>query len=262
MTLYLHEMKQNLKSFLIWLLSVGGMCFGCILLYSSVEGSLSDMGDLFSQMGPMSEMLGMDKISISTMTGYYATEIAMIHSLGGAMFAAILGSNLLSKEEFGHTIEFLAAFPISRGKILIRKYAALVSLLAVFQGLCTGSYLIGYVIMEEEIDWEHMLTLCGLQGLLFWEMGTLCFAISAFSKRNRMGAGLGLALLFFAADLMCRIVPAIENLKYLTPFYYCNASDVFTDTEIPVGCIVIGVVFTAAALGAGWKRYLTKDFGA
>lgn len=262
MRLYLQEIKMNLKAFLIWALSVGGMCFGCILLYASVEESLMEVGDLFAQMGAMSTVFGMDRLSISTMTGYFATEISMLHALGGAMFAAVLGSNLLSKEEFGHTIEFLAVLPISRGKILGRKYLALLSCLTAFQGMCTAAYLVGFGIMEEEIPWEHMGVLAGTQLLLFVEVGTCCFCLSAFSKRNMLGAGLGLALLLFAADMMCRIVPAIEKLKYITPFYYCNAADIFTDTGIPAGCFAAGIGIALGALILAYRRYLGKDFSA
>ena len=88
MTLYRHEMKMNLKSLIIWTLCVGGMCFGCILLYTSLEDSLQEIADVYANMGAMSTALGMDKMSLATLTGFYATEIAMMHGLGGAMFAA------------------------------------------------------------------------------------------------------------------------------------------------------------------------------
>ena len=64
--------------------------------------------------------------------------------------------------------------------------------------------------------------------LMQLEVGTVCFFLSACVKKNIMGAGLGLTLVLFAADMMCRIVPAIEDLKYITPFYYANAADIFT----------------------------------
>ena len=112
MVIYKHEMKLNYKSLFIWTLTVGILCAGCILLYTSLEESMEGIADSFANMGSMSAALGMDKMSLATMRGYYATEIAMMHGLGGAMFAAILGSSLLSKEEAGHTSEFLNVLPV------------------------------------------------------------------------------------------------------------------------------------------------------
>lgn len=42
--------------------------------------------------------------------------------------------------------------------------------------------------------------------------------ISVFVKKITIAVGLGITILLFGADMMCRIVPAIENLKYITLF--------------------------------------------
>lgn len=259
MVLYQREMKQNLKGFLIWFLVIVGMCFGCILLYSSVEASLSDMGDIFAKMGAMSKAFGMDRLSVATMGGYFATEIAMLHALGGGMFAAILGSNLLSKEEFGHTIEFLAVLPASRVKILVQKYLCMFTNLLAFQVIGMLCYVLGFAVMGEELSGKHFWILGITQFLMMLEIGSICFCISAFSRKNRMGVGLGVAMIFFAMDVICRVVPAIEDLKYVTPFYYCNATDVFTDVKFPAGAFVIATcaIITSVVL-AVW-RYVNKD---
>ena len=262
MRLFRQELKINYKSFLIWLLSVAGMCFGCILLYGSVEESIADMGEMFSEMGAMSAAFGMDRISIATLDGYFATEIAIIHALGSAMFAAILGCNMLSKEEYGHTIEFLAVLPISRGKIALQKYLALVGMITVFHIVATASYFIGFAIMGEAIPWEHGLLLALTQWLLLIEVGTISFCVSAFSRKNVMGIGLGIVFLFFVADMMCRIVPAIEDIKVAVPFAYCNAADIFTDTKISTLSFVIGIAVTVFALVASFVKYQKKDFSA
>ena len=202
---------------------MGGMCFGCILLYTSLEDSLQEIADVYANMGAMSTALGMDKMSLATLTGFYATEIAMMHGLGGAMFAAILGTGMLSKEEAGHTSEFLNVFPIGRGQIVIEKYLALLSNILLFNLVCALLYVLGFVMM---------------------------------------GAGLGLVILLFAADMMCRIIPAIENVKYLTPFYYSNDADIFTNGEIDGGMLAIGIGMLCAAFVAAFLKYGKKDLAA
>lgn len=260
--LFLHEWKINLKSFLVWLISVGGMVFCFLLMYSSVEGSLENLGDLFSNMGPMSQIFGMDRLSINTLTGYYATEIAMVQSLGVAMFAAIIGSNMLSKEEFGHTIEFLGVLPITRVQIIIQKYISMISMLFVFQFICTSLCVLGFNIMGEEIVWEHFITLFLTQLIMVIEISTICFCISAFSGKNMMGIGLGVALILFAVDMMCRIVPAMEKTKYLTPFYYSNATDIFTNTDLNIIGIIVGILIMIISFVLSIIKYNKKDFSA
>ena len=262
MTLYRHEMKLNLKSLIIWTLCVGGMCFGCILLYTSLEDSLQGIADAYSNMGAMSTALGMDKMSLATLTGFYATEVAMMHGLGGAMFAAILGTGMLSKEEAGHTSEFLNTFPIGRARIVVEKYAALISNILLFNLVCTAMYVLGFVMMGEELMGKEMALYHLAQFLMQAEIGTVCFTISAFSRKNLMGAGLGIAILMFAADMMCRIIPAIENVKYVTPFYYSNGADIFTSGEVNEIMLVIGVGIMIAAFVTAYMQYVRKDLAA
>ncbi|MGZ7142573.1 ABC transporter permease subunit, partial [Streptococcus pyogenes] len=101
MILLLHELKENRKSLLIWSLTIGLICYGSILLYDSVAGQLSQVADLYANMGEITKALGMDKVSLATLDGYYATEIILMFALGSAMFAAMTGVNSLAKEEEG-----------------------------------------------------------------------------------------------------------------------------------------------------------------
>lgn len=259
MTLYIHEMKMNLKSLIIWTLCVGGLCFGCILLYTSLEDSLQGIAEAYSNMGAMSTALGMDKMSLATLTGFYATEVAMMHGLGGAMFAAILGTGMLSKEEAGHTSEFLNTFPIGRKQVVIEKYIALISNILLFNLVCTVMYVLGFVMMGEELMGKEMALYHLAQFVMQAEIGTVCFIISAFSRKNMMGAGLGIAILMFAADMMCRIIPAIENVKYITPFYYSNGADIFTSGKIDGVMLAIGIGIMVAAFVAALIKYQKKD---
>lgn len=259
MTLYIHEMKMNLKSLIIWTLCVGGLCFGCILLYTSLEDSLQGIAEAYSNMGAMSTALGMDKMSLATLTGFYATEVAMMHGLGGAMFAAILGTGMLSKEEAGHTSEFLNTFPIRRKQVVIEKYIALISNILLFNLVCTVMYVLGFVMMGEELMGKEMALYHLAQFVMQAEIGTVCFIISAFSRKNMMGAGLGIAILMFAADMMCRIIPAIENVKYITPFYYSNGADIFTSGKIDGVMLAIGIGIMVAAFVAALIKYQKKD---
>ena len=124
MTLLKHEIKMYGKTWIIWSMCIGICCFSCLLLFESLKESMEEIADMFSVMGGFSAALGMDKVSIGTITGFYATEVALIFALGGAMFAAMTGVSVLSKEEEGHTADFLHTLPLGRGHIVLWKYAS------------------------------------------------------------------------------------------------------------------------------------------
>ena len=133
------EFRLNLKSLLIWSLTVGGLGLICVLMYTSMEGDVADMADTFSQMGAFSDAFGMSTLSIATVKGYFATEVGTVHGLGSAMFAAFFASCMLSKEEDGHTGEFLFSLPVSRAKVITAKGLTILTDLFLFTVIC-GSF--------------------------------------------------------------------------------------------------------------------------
>ena len=141
-TVYKHELKSAWKSLLVWSICVGGMGFACILLFSGVKESMGGLADSFASMGAFSEAFGMTQLSIATLPGFFASAQGTVHALGGAMFAAVLSTMMLSKEEDGHTGEFLFSLPLARGKIVLAKGGALVTLVLLFNLVCVGFFLV------------------------------------------------------------------------------------------------------------------------
>ena len=78
MTLYKHELKMNRVSFAVWLVGVLAMSAGCIFLFPLIDESMADMSDAFASMGGFSAAFGMDKLSITTLEGFFGTEIGTI----------------------------------------------------------------------------------------------------------------------------------------------------------------------------------------
>ncbi len=262
MTLLIHELKRNLKSLLIWTLSVGILCGGCLLLFESLEESMAEMAAAYSSMGAFSAALGMDKMNIGTIEGFYATEIGLMFALGGAMFAAMTGASIVSKEEEGHTSEFLNTLPLGRGYIAGWKYGALVVLVLLFQVICLIFIGIGFAGAGEWPPLREFVLFHGTQILMQLEIGSICFLISAISKRRQIGGALGLAMLLYMLDLLCRVLPDLENLKYVTPYYFSNAADIFSTGEIPMEMMLISVFVTVGSAAAAVIIYKKRDLSA
>ncbi|SFQ28112.1 ABC-2 type transport system permease protein [Butyrivibrio proteoclasticus] len=247
------ELLLNLKNLLIWSLSVGALGLVCILLYKSMEGEMKDMADAFSNMGAFSEAFGMSTLSIATLKGYFATEIGAVHGLGSCMFAAIIAINIISKEEDAHTGEFLFSLPLSRNRILTAKSLCVAIMLVLFTTVCTLFYLLGFKLLGEEMPLDLFFTFMVRQFLMNLEVAGICLALSSLTGKNRMGLGLGMALLFYAYDVMGRVIPDLKKYLFIGPFSYANASEIFTEAELPVTGIVVACgVLICGVLFAFW----------
>ncbi len=261
-TIYKHEMKILYKTLLIWTLAVGGMCFVCILLFNSMKDEMEGMAESFSQMGSFADAFGMSKLSIATLEGFYSTEIGTIHSLGAAMFAAIISMIMLSKEEDGHTSEFLFTLPVSRGKVITSKLIAVITNVIIFNVISVGAYTLGIVILGEDIDFDRFFLYHGMQLLMHLEIAGICFGLSAFMKKNKLGLGLGIVMIFYAYDLMSRVIPDLSDYKILSPFSYSNAADIFSTGQVEVPALVLGMVVMAVCVLAAYIRYGKRDLAA
>lgn len=258
-TLYRHEIKAYMKSLIIWFICVGGMGFACILLFSSMQESMENMAENFASMGAFSDAFGMSQLSIATLAGFYAAEVGTIHGLGGAMFAAILSMTMLSKEEDGHTSEFLFSLPLPRGSVVIAKWCAALTHIFLFNLLCVGIYLLGIAILGEEMPMKEFFVYHLMQLLMQLEIAAICYALSAFMKKNKLGLGLGIVLLLYAYDLIARVVPNISDYKMISPFSYANAADILSKSEISFSAVIIGVAFLLSCLCMSYAVYTKRD---
>lgn len=266
MVLLKHELRENLKSLLLWSVCVGFTCFGCIWLFGSLEESMTQMAEAYGQMGAFSAALGLDRISVSTIEGFYATEVALVYAIGGAMFGAMTGACMLAKEEEGHTSEFLNTLPLGRGYVVLWKFLSMVLLILFFNLLCSIWELAGFALAKEALQKKEMvqnlMLFHGAQLLMHLEIGSVCFLLSASGRKKQVGAALGFAILLYVLDLMCRMIPDLKNMKYVTPYYFSNGTDIFTSGQIEVSLAVTGAaVMTVAALAAFWI-YGRKDLAA
>lgn len=94
------------------------------------------------------------------------------------------------------------------------------------------------------------------------ELGSLCFLLSAMSGRKQVGGALGFAILLYAAELLARVLPDLESLKYVTPYYFSNAADIFTAGKVDMTMASITLTVTAAAAAAAALVYCRRDLRA
>ncbi|MBO5303110.1 MAG: ABC transporter permease subunit [Lachnospiraceae bacterium] len=262
LTIYKNELKTNLKSLLIWVLCVGGMGFACILLFADLADSMKGMAESFASMGAFSDAFGMNQLSIATLSGFYATEIGTIHTLGGAMFAAICSICMLSKEEDGHTSEFLFSLPVSRVQVVTAKWLTITTLILLFNLLCVLFYLTGISMLGEEIALKEFCLYHTLQFVMHLELAAICFTMSACMKKNRFGMGLGVVLFLYAYDLISKITPNLSDYKLLSPFSFANASDIFSTGKSDIAALILGGSILLGCICITLLLYKKRDLAA
>lgn len=261
MTVFFHELKRGKVSLLIWSCAIAFMLGICVLIYPEMKTQMSDISEMFADMGSFSDAFGMDKINFGTFIGYFGVECGNVLGLGGALFASILGISALAKEEKEHTAEFLLTHPVSREKVLAEKLLAVFSQIIILNLVSAIVTVLSVLAVGESVDAKVMLLLFLAYFMMQIEISAVTFGISAFLKGNGLGIGLGIAALMYFLNIMANLTENAKFLKYITPFGYTEGADIISNSAIEVKYLAAGLVFTVTGLVAAFLKYRKKDIG-
>ena len=259
MTVLKHEFRMGSKALALWTAAIGGFIICCVFLFPEMAGQMKAVSNIFASMGAFTAAFGMDRLNFGTLTGFYAIECGNILGIGGALFAAMLASNMLCKEEKEHTAEFLLTHPVTRFQVVAGKLGAMLlqTLLmnaAVFLMAIASVAAIGYEIPWKELALLHVSCL-----LVQVELEGICFGISAFLRRGGLGIGMGLTISFYFLNLVANLSKQAKFLKYITPFGYAEGADILSDGCLNPRYLAVGAAFTIVGILAAFWEYSRKD---
>lgn len=259
MTLVKHELKQGRTSFLIWTASVSILLSICIFIYPEMKEQMDSVNDIFASMGSFTEAFGMDRLNFGTLIGFYAVECGNILGLGGAFYASLCAVSILSKEEKDKTAEFLLTHPVSRKKIITEKLIAVLiqitTMNIIIYTISVGTIAaIGEVIPFKEISLLYLAYY-----LLQIELSGICFGISAFLRKGSVGIGLCIAAIMYFLNLIANISDNAKFLKYITPFGYCDGTDIVSNGKINIVMVSFGVSMGIGGIIIAYLKYMKKD---
>ena len=259
MTLLKHEFRMGSKALAIWTAAIGGFMVCCVFLFPEMAGQMKLVSNIFASMGAFTAAFGMDRLNFGTLTGFYAIECGNILGIGGALFAAMLSSNLLCKEEKEHTAEFLLTHPITRSQAVAGKLGAMVLQTVVLNGAVFLMAIASIAAIGYEIPWKELGLLHLANLFVQLELEGICFGISAFLRRGGLGIGMGLAISMYFLNLVANLSKNAKFLKYITPFGYAEGADRISDGRINLHYLAVGAAFTALGILTAFWQYHRKD---
>ena len=225
--LFKMELRRNARSLILWSLIICALIFFTMSFFRSVlEYQQQIMGMV--KLVPMAAMKarGFGNISdIFSGLGFYAANNIVYMMLLGSIYSMVLSSNILLKEEYGKTAEFLMSRPISRHEIFVSKMA-LALLNIVLLNLCAG--LISFISLEifksGDFRIQPLLVLTLYTFLLNLFFGALGLMVAALMKRARPVTFfcVGLVLVLYFLFTISRISGVNGNFGFISPFKWVN----------------------------------------
>lgn len=262
MTIFRHEIRQGRTSLLIWSAVLVFMLGICILIYPEMANQMNELSGAFANMGGFSAAFGMDKINFGEFMGFFGVECGNILGLGGAFFAALLGTSALAKEEKEHTAEFLLAHPVSRKKVVLQKLISVLVQIMILNAAAAGATVLTVLMIGESPEIKPMALIFLSCLIMQIETAAVCFGISAFISRGGAGIGLGLAALFYFLNIIANLTEGAKFLKYITPFGYTDSADIIANGRMEAGYLSAGLFLAILGIVVAFWKYGRKDIAA
>lgn len=262
MNIFFREMKANRKSLLLWLAGLLFMVVGGMGKFSGAAASGQSMNDLVKQMPrALQAIIGVGTFDLTTVRGYYGMLFIYLLIMA-TIHAAILGANIISKEQMDRTSEFLFVKPISRSKIITWKLAAATANILIFN-IATGILsvvMVNYYEKSESITGDILKLLVGMfiLQIMFLLIGT---GIAAISKNTKIpaSAATGILLATYMLSLGIDMNEKLDFLKYLTPFKYFDAKNLMFGGAFEPVFLVLSIGIIVILLNVTYMFYKKRD---
>ena len=262
MNIFFREMKANRKSLIFWIAGLIFMIVAGMAKYGGATASGQSMNELVQQMPRALQIIvGVGTFDLTTVSGYYGMLFIYL-VLMGTIHAAMLGANIISKEQADRTSEFLFVKPISRAKIISWKLAAATVNMVIFN-IVTGVLSIvmtNYYGKGESIAGDIFRLLIGMfiLQIMFLLIGT---GIAAVSKniKTPASAATGILLAAYMLSMGIDMNEKLDFLKYLTPFKYFEAKNLMFGGVFDPVFLALSIGIIVSLLGVTYVFYKKRD---
>jgi len=247
----LHEERRALIG---WAIGLAALAVTMLAMYPTVRGNqdISQLIDSYPK--TFKSLFGV--YDYTSGPGYLRAEVfSLMGPLLLTIFGVLWGSDLTAGEEERRTIDVLLANPVSRGRVLVEKWAALVVGQAVAAATLGIVLVAGAPVAGLHIGWGPLwaaVVASALLGLLF---GTVALALGAATGHRGLARGVTamIAVVAYLLSSLADIVTWVRRVRPVSPWYHAIGVDPLTTGFRPghllivVAMIVVVVAIAAAA---------------
>lgn len=241
--MFRREMKVNLKNFIVWLSILIGLFLVVFLIYPSIINSenmhmIDEMMEMFPK--ELLTAFNMDITAIDSAYGWLKSEGFVFVLLITGCYSAILGSNILLKEESDKTIEYLNSLPITRNKIISSKVSS--GLVYIFL-MTIGLGIFNYIGLSISGNFDKLQYILLSITPIFSSITIyfICMFISTFTHKTKkmLGISLGIVFISYVFQTLSTMSSSVEFLKYFSVFTLADIRNVIVDISINPLMVII-----------------------
>ena len=257
------ELKVNFKSFILWTIILIGIFLVVFLVYPYIltDDTMKSLDEMMKVFPPeLLKAFNMDMTSINTAYGWLKSEGFMFVLIIVGLFSSILGLNILLKEEYDKTCEYLSFVPMKRNKILSDKIivsviymTSMVLLLGLFNYIA--------LLISGDFNIKEYLLLSITPIFIALPLFSLNLFISTFIHKSKksISLSLGMVFIFYIISIISELSNKVEFLKYFSIYTLADTRGVIETISINPINVVISLGLSAILIIGTYINYSKKE---
>ncbi len=262
--LFLKEMRRNTLSLILWMIAISLLISLTMSVYRTfVENQTKIMGMMSLVPEGVLQFKGISDFNdLLSVLGFYSVNNIIYMMVLGSIFAIVLASNILLKEEYNKTAEYLLTRPLTRSEIFCSKLAVIYFNVFILNLVTTLAGLISIELVKQgPFSIRAFLILSFYTLLLNLLFGAIGIFMSTLVKRPKpiTTFSIALVLIFYFIYTLSKITESAADIGYLSPFKFVNMDAINPAYKLDFwNCVYfIGISFLLIALS--YRIYKRKD---
>ena len=262
--LFLMELKKNALSLILWTIAITLLISVTMSVYRTfVENQSKVLGMINLVPKGALQFKGISNFAdLLSVLGFYAVNNIIYMMVLGSIYSIVLSSNILLKEEYNKTAEYLMSRPLNRSEIFFSKL--IVILLYIFL-LNLVTALAGFICIEivknGAFSIRAFIVLSLYTLLLNILFGAIGLFLSTLIKRAKpiTTFSIGLVLFLYFVYTLSKITESAAKIGYISPFKFVNVDAINPAYKLSYWHLLYFCGFTLILIGISFRVYRRKD---
>jgi len=255
-------LRDQRRALLIWAGSVVAYVLMMCSLFPSIRKSAGDMQDYIESMPEAfrKAFMGQSTDFGNAVTYLNGELFSFMTPLFVVIFGiAVAGAQIAGEEENG-TLSLLLAYPVSRSRLLLQKYAVLVTGTVVLCGAHLAAMLVADVSIGLDMPTGDVVGAHVMLLLLALAVATVAFAVGAATGKRGLTIAVGAAVgtVAYLLNIVAQLVESLLWLQKLSLFYYYGGAEPLRLGLRPAYAAVLLLVIVTAGVAA-WLTFERRD---
>lgn len=214
-----------------------------MLMFPSIEQNAADLQEIMDDMGPALQALTGGIGDFTTLNGFLSVKLlSLTYPVILLALVVELAAGLIADEESNRSLDILLSAPLSRWRLALEKYLALVVLvLVVLAGTYAGLVIGGLLAGIERVDYADLLV--GVLNLapftLFFGALTLCLTAVRPGRGLALAGVAVLASVTYILNALAAITHIPDVLLWFSPWYYYAGAQVLVTGIDTTGAVLL-----------------------